>query len=1101
MPRSPSSSNDSVLQSNNSYDLLEMFSESDSEEDRKLTQALEPRREFQKTGKMVQFQEMGSHIKYQVNILFILLSLCNAEDIIINTRLGQIRGLINTTGDNTASVFYNIPFAKPPIGDLRFAKPLPYGNWTGTLNATAFGNQCMQFVDPSSQLPGVKTSEDCLYLNIFIPNNASESVKKPVMVWIHGGGFSVGSAHIYDSKSLSLQGDVIVVTIQYRLGIFGFFSLGTSEALGNYGLWDQMLALEWVQQNIDSFGGDPSSVTIFGESAGGASVSLLALIPQNKNRFHRVIAQSGTMTVSWALTNASEASYAIGELTGCSKSLQTAAFVSCMRNSAATALLNNFVGYSYRMPNRFAFSLEIGPVIDGELFKMTPKEILRNFSSEEHKFFSSLDYMTGTTKYDGNIFLTSMTETFQKHFGFNLTTGVTSEQFCNIMVSPVIVNFFQDNPFVFEEVCNEYQVKNNVSEQSRQMVNLFTDIFFDYPAFESLRSHSQDNIKSNTFNYVFEFPGPSFVLTSPPPWYVGPGHADELIYLFNMFPLTGEGKAVSSAMMTYWTNFAKNRDPNDPSLPDWKVYDNQKEAYLAINANHLTAMKYKEHRMQFWDQDIPHLMESAPTGTVTIQTKLGPMTGKITYVDYSFHKKVFTFYNIPFAKPPVGKLRFAKPVPYGSWNGTLNATEHGNQCMQLPTYEIPGVETSEDCLYLNIYVPNNVSISAKKPVMVWIHGGGFTGGSAHAYDSGALALQGDVIVVTIQYRLGIFGFFSLGTSEALGNYGLWDQMLALEWVQQNIDSFGGDPSSVTIFGESAGGASVSLLALIPQNKNRFHRVIAQSGTMTVSWALTNSQETSYAIGELMGCSKTLETAAFINCMQNSNAETLLTSAFGYIYRNPNVFPYAVEIGPVIDGELLKVTPSELLRNFSSEEYKFFSSLDFMTGTVKADGNDALLAMTETFQKYHSFNVTNGITADQFCSIFVRLFTVTFFQNNSHVFKKICDEYQVKNNVSEQSRQMIDFHTDFFFAYPAFESLRSHSQNNVESNTFHYVFELDGVSILLASPPPWYIGPGHADELAYLFPFYPLSGLWKSVSTAMMTYWTNFAKRGLSEQNN
>ncbi|XP_062580478.1 uncharacterized protein LOC134242419 [Saccostrea cucullata] len=1038
---------------------------------------------------------MVSDIKYQLSILFILLCLCNAEDLIINTRLGQIRGLINTIDENVASVFYNIPFAKPPIGDLRFAKPIAYGSWTGILNATALGNQCMQFVDPSSQVPGIETSEDCLYLNIFVPNNASESVKKPVMVWIHGGGFSVGSAHIYDSKALSLLGDVIVVTIQYRLGIFGFFSIGTSEALGNYGLWDQMLALEWVHQNIDSFGGDPSSVTIFGESAGGASVSLLALIPQNKNRFHRVIAQSGTMTVSWAMTNSTEGSYAIGELSGCSRSLEAAAFVSCMRRSAATTLSNNFIGYTYRDPNKFALSVEVGPVVDGELFKMTPKDILGNFSSEEYKFFSSLDYMTGTVKYDGNIILLSMTEAFQKHYGFNLTTGITSEQFCNIMVPPIIGFFFKSNPFVLEEVCNEYQVQNNVSEQSRQMLNLFTDIFMDYPAFESLRSHSQDNIKSNTYYYVFEIPGPSAITPSPPPWYEGPGHADELVYLFTMTPLSGVRKNVSTAMMTYWTNFAKNGDPRDPTLPDWMSYDNQKEAYLVINANQYTAMDYKEHRMKFWDQDIPRLMESAPTGTVTVQTKLGPMTGKIDYVDYNYHKKVLKFYNIPFAKPPLGKLRFAKPVPYGSWTGTLNATEHGNQCMQLPSYEMPGIETSEDCLYLNIFVPHDVSNSSKKPVMVWIHGGGFTGGSAHVYESSALALQGDVIVVTIQYRLGIFGFFSLGKNEALGNYGLWDQMLALDWVHQNIDSFGGDPSSVTIFGESAGGASVSLLALIPQNKNKFHRVIAQSGTMTAPWATTNVTKASFAIGELVGCSKSLETPAFVNCMQNINANTLLTSALGYMYRDPNAFQYDTEMGPGIDGELFKVTPSELLRNFSSEEYKFFSSLDFMTGTMKADGNDALLAMTESFQKYYSFNLTTGITADQFCSIFVRLFTVHFFQNNSHVFRTICDEYQVQNNVSEQSRRMIDFHTDFFFAYPAFESLRSHSQDNVQSNTYHYVFELDGVSILLPSPPPWYIGPGHADELAYLFPFYPLSGQWKAVSTTLMAYWTNFAKRG------
>ncbi|XP_061188098.1 carboxylesterase 1C-like [Saccostrea echinata] len=546
----------------------------------------------------------------------------------IQTKLGPMTGKINYLDEDYRKkvlTFYNIPFAKPPVGELRFAKPVPYGSWTGTLNATEIGNQCMQY-DPMSQIPGVESTEDCLYLNIYAPNNVSGSVKKPVMVWIHGGGFVIGSAYAYDSSTLALQGDVIVVTIQYRLGIFGFFSLGKNGALGNYGLWDQMLALEWVQQNIESFGGDPSSVTIFGESAGGASVSLLALIPQNKNRFHRVIAQSGTMAAPWAITNATEASYAIGELMGCSKALLTSEFVKCMRNSDANTLLYRSLGYSNRNPNFINYVPEIGPVVDGELIKASPTYLMKTFSSEEYKFFSSLDFMTGTVKSDGNVYLLVMTEAFQRHYGINVTTGISTDQFCSIFVSPISEDLFKNNSLVSKEICNKYQVKNNVSEQSRQMVNFFTDVFFAYPAFESLSSHSQNNIQSSTFHYVFELDVQSFLFSSPPVWYIGPGHADELGLIFPFYPLSGQGKSVSAAVMRYWTNFAKRGNPNDPSLPDWTVYDNQKQAYLAINANQFTAMKYKERDMQFWEQDIPRLMDTTPTGTITIPTKLGSMT-------------------------------------------------------------------------------------------------------------------------------------------------------------------------------------------------------------------------------------------------------------------------------------------------------------------------------------------------------------------------------------------------------------------------------------------------------------------------------------------
>ncbi|XP_055996001.1 uncharacterized protein LOC125647249 [Ostrea edulis] len=1042
---------------------------------------------------------MASGFIYHVAILFSLLCLCIAEDITINTRLGQIVGTKDAYEQKTVSIFYNIPFAKPPVGDLRFAQPVPYGNWTGTLNATVFGNQCMQRDNPVLQFLGVESSEDCLNLNIYVPNNVNESSKKPVMVWIHGGGFTSGLAQIYDSRPLALHGNVIVVTIQYRLGIFGFFSLGKTEALGNYGIWDQMLALEWVHQNIDSFGGDPTSVTIFGQSAGGASVSLLSLIPRNRNRFHRVIAQSGTMTVPWAMTNATEASYAIGELVGCSRSLQTTAFVRCLQSVNSSTLFNSYWEYSYRDPYAFPSFPEIGPVIDGELFKIAPASILKNHSSEEYQFFSSLDFMTGTLKADGDLVLISMTEAFQKHHGFNLTTGVSFDEFCDIIVSAFTRNFFKNNAFVFRKICDEYQSKNNVSEQSRQMVELFTDFPFVYPAFESLHHHSQDNIKANTFHYVFELDGPPLTYLSPPDWFIGPGHGYELRYLFPVNPPSSEEwKYISSVMMAYWTNFAKNGDPNHSSLTNWPMYDNQKEGYLAINSIQSTMMKYKKHRIEFWGRDIPYLMKSAPTGTVTIPTKLGLMIGNINYLNNDHQKKVLTFYNIPFAKPPVGDLRFAQPVPYGNWTGTLNATVFGNQCMQRdnPVLQFLGVESSEDCLNLNIYVPNNVNESSKKPVMVWIHGGGFTSGLAQIYDSRPLALHGNVIVVTIQYRLGIFGFFSLGKTEALGNYGIWDQMLALEWVHQNIDSFGGDPTSVTIFGQSAGGASVSLLSLIPRNRNRFHRVIAQSGTMTVPWAMTNATEASYAIGELVGCSRSLQTTAFVRCLQSVNSSTLFNSYWEYSYRDPYAFPSFPEIGPVIDGELFKIAPASILKNHSSEEYQFFSSLDFMTGTLKADGDLVLISMTEAFQKHHGFNLTTGVSFDEFCDIIVSAFTRNFFKNNAFVFRKICDEYQSKNNVSEQSRQMVELFTDFPFVYPAFESLHHHSQDNIKANTFHYVFELDGPPLTYLSPPDWFIGPGHGYELRYLFPVNPPSSEeWKYISSVMMAYWTNFAKNG------
>lgn len=470
---------------------------------------------------------------------------------------------------------------------------------------------------------------------------------------------------------------------------------------------------------------------------------------------------------------------------------------------------------------------------------------------------------------------------------------------------------------------------------------------------------------------------------------------------------------------------------------------------------------------------------------VHIETRLGPMVG-IKKND----AMVSVFYNIPFAKPPLGSLRFAKPVPYGNWTGTLNATTPGKRCMQVAYLE--SFEMSEDCLQLNIYVPNSVNISStvQTPVMVFIHGGGFTGGGADLYDSSELSRQGGVIIVTIQYRLGIFGFFSLGNEEASGNYGLWDQMLALKWVNQNIGSFGGNAGAVTVFGQSAGGISSLFLSLIPENKNVFHRVIVQSGNLLVS----NSTQASYDIGELLGCSNNIGASAFVGCLRNKDPNTILTTSSTYTFTGSSTS--GLLFAPNVDGELLKRTPESLLNDFSSEEYKFFSSLDFMTGTIKTDGNIFLLTFSESIQNALGINLTAGVSTEEFCNTLVPAILNVPYKNNTLVFKRLCEEYRVQNNVSEQSRQMLQFVTDYFFAYPAFGGLRAHSSQNLVSNTYQYVFELEAAwSLLLQRPPVWYIGPGHGDEMFYLFPNINLTDVQKNVSASIIKYWTNFAKSG------
>jgi para-nitrobenzyl esterase len=214
------------------------------------------------------------------------------ETPLIDTRRGQVRGL----DDNGVMSFLGLRYGRPPVGELRFMPPVPASGWEGVYDATRWPNRAMQAKTAGSmdqKVPG-ELSEDCLFLNVTTPDVGG--AHRPVLVWIHGGGFASGSANEYDGRVLSRQGDVVVVTINYRLGVFGFLDLAPlgPEFAGSAsnGYRDMILALQWVRENIENFGGDPTNVTIFGESAGAKAVLGLLAAPQAEGLFHKAIANS-----------------------------------------------------------------------------------------------------------------------------------------------------------------------------------------------------------------------------------------------------------------------------------------------------------------------------------------------------------------------------------------------------------------------------------------------------------------------------------------------------------------------------------------------------------------------------------------------------------------------------------------------------------------------------------------------------------------------------------------------------------------------------------------------------------------------------------------
>nr|XP_051686083.1 cocaine esterase isoform X6 [Oryctolagus cuniculus] len=312
-------------------------------------------------------------------LLLLLLVPAHGQDSaspIRNTHTGQVRGsLIHVEGtDAGVHTFLGIPFAKPPLGPLRFAPPEPAEAWSGVRDRTSHPAMCLQDIAAMNTqalklvnltLPSIPVSEDCLYLNIYSPARAREGSDLPVMVWIHGGSLVIGLASMYDGSALVAFEDVVVVTIQYRLGVLGFFSTGDQHAAGNWGYLDQVAALCWVQQNIAHFGGNPGRVTIFGESVGAISVSAHVLSPMSQGLFHGAILQSGVVLLPRFIMNSSDViSTMVANLSACDHK-NSKAFVDCLRGKSAEEML------------AITKALKIIPaVVDGAFLPRHPQELL-----------------------------------------------------------------------------------------------------------------------------------------------------------------------------------------------------------------------------------------------------------------------------------------------------------------------------------------------------------------------------------------------------------------------------------------------------------------------------------------------------------------------------------------------------------------------------------------------------------------------------------------------------------------------------------------------------------------------------------------------------
>jgi para-nitrobenzyl esterase len=464
-------------------------------------------------------------------------------------------GLVQGTAEDGIAVYEGIPFAAPPLGDLRWRAPQPSAPWTGVKQADKFAPACMQtpIVIPALGLTSYPVDEDCLYLNIWTPARSPKD-RLPVMVWIYGGGFTIGSTSLatYDGANLAKKG-VVLVSIAYRVGQFGFLAHPELTAeqgghSGNYGLLDQIAGLQWIKRNIAAFGGSPNRVTIFGESAGGLSVSMLAASPLAKGLFQGAISESGgSFAPARSANEGGEQmlSLATAERNGVAfLSKLGASSIADARKLSAEAIMKNV------RPG-----LGGGPWPDFDGYVLTGDQ----YKLYEAGKYNDTPILVGTNADEGALFVPTITAAA---YEANVRSGYGEYADKILAVYPTGTD----------------------AVALRSARDLARDTTFAWHTWAWARLQSRTG-KGKAYVYYFSHRPPYPDLPQFKSW--GASHGSEMSYVFGNFtggatPST-EDKAVADQVSSYWVNFAKTGDPNGPAVPAWPVFTDASQQVMNLN--------------------------------------------------------------------------------------------------------------------------------------------------------------------------------------------------------------------------------------------------------------------------------------------------------------------------------------------------------------------------------------------------------------------------------------------------------------------------------------------------------------------------------------
>ncbi|WP_431933516.1 carboxylesterase/lipase family protein [Nonomuraea jabiensis] len=497
-----------------------------------------------------------------------------ARPSVVQLDSGRIRG----TDDGTVRTYSGIRFAQPPVGRLRWKEPVRVASWRGVADATKPGRPCLQ-EEGGRQAGG----EDCLFLDVTAPARPSRK-RLPVMVWLHGGGFLDGYGSMYNARRMAAQGEVIVVTPNYRLGAFGYLALPGLPGSGTFGLADQLEALRWVRRNAAVFGGDPGNVTLIGQSAGGISTCALLTSPAARGLIDKAVMQSGTCTLNWpagtyvpvpdmppitpypSLKASRDLGLAAAKHLGCAPGKE----LECLRSKPVAELM--------KVNDSFGTALAHGT----PLLPLDPAQALRTGR------FLRVPVISGGTKSEGNGFVAGTAQA---------GIPVTAENYPALMQ-----NAFGEQA---DTVLKEYPL-TAFSSPGQAWATVSSDRAWACPTLEA-----DEAMAARTTVYAYEFADANApnIFGTPSDFPLGAQHAGDLPYLFDLDGeqwdgLTPEQWRLAEQMIGYWTSFARTGKPQAADAPTWRAFTPSGRTVLSLKPAGQggigPADVSGEHRCAFW---------------------------------------------------------------------------------------------------------------------------------------------------------------------------------------------------------------------------------------------------------------------------------------------------------------------------------------------------------------------------------------------------------------------------------------------------------------------------------------------------------------------